>query len=173
MRSLTKYVVPTLLILLSCNLNFAHSSENIVVSKSLIDIYLWAKFPIKKNLIVSELTLSSPKLGLQKDNQIVQLKVDFKISSPKKNIEGTLDAQSTIIYDSNTRFLIMKSPTLNNIQLKDEKATNRQIVNNVNALIPDLLNNLPIYRLDEKLPILGKAPNNIEILDSGILLKYE
>jgi hypothetical protein len=67
----------------------------------------------------------------------------------------------------------MKSPTLNNIQLKDEKATNRQIVNNVNALIPDLLNNLPIYRLDEKLPILGKAPNNIEILDSGILLKYE
>jgi hypothetical protein len=173
MESLKKFVVPTLLLLLSCNLNFAHSSENIVVSKSLIDIYLWAKFPIKKNLIVSELTLSSPKLGLQKDNQIVQLKVDFKISSPKKNIEGTLDAQSTIIYDSGTRFLIMKSPTLNNIQLKDEKPANRQIVNNVNVFVSDLLNNLPIYRLDEKLPILGKAPNSIEILDSGILLKYE
>lgn len=173
MKSLKKYVVPTLILLFSCNHNFAYSSETIVVSKSLIDIYLWAKFPIKKNLIVSELTLSNPKLGLQKDNQIIQLKVDFKINAPKKNIEGTLDAQSIIIYDSKTRFLIMRSPKLNNIQLKDEKSANRQIVNDVNVFVSELLNDLPIYRLDEKLPILGKAPNSIEILDSGILLKYE
>lgn len=173
MKSLKKYVALSLVVLLGCNHNLAYSSEDVVIGKTLIDIYLWAKFPIKKNLILGELTLRNPDLGLQQENQIVKLKIDFKISSPKKNIEGTLDAQSTVVYDSNTRLIIMKSPILNNIQLKDEKVPNRQIVNSLNIITTELLTNLPIYRLDERLPLIGKTPNRIEILDSGILLKYE
>lgn len=173
MKSLKKYIAITLLLILGCVHTLAHSNQEIQISKSLIDIYLWAKFPINKNLILGELTLSNPNLDLKQDNQIIKLKIDFKVSAPRRNIEGTLDAQASIIYDSKTRFLIMKSPVLNNIQLKDEKPSSRQIINNLNAIISELLNNLPIYRLDEKLPIIGKAPNKIEILDTGILLKYE
>lgn len=173
MKSLKKSIALILLFFWGFACNLTHSSEEIVISKSLIDIYLWAKFPIKKNLIIGELTLSSPNLGLREENQIIKLKIDFKASTTRRNIEGSLDAQSTIIYDSNNRFLIMRSPVVNNIQIKDENVTSRHIVNNLNAIIPELLNNLPIYRLDEKLPILGKPPNQIKILDTGILLKYQ
>jgi len=143
------------------------------VNQSLINIYLWAKFPIQKRILLNEITLSNPEVDLQEKNQLVTTKINFNINNNQKNIEGSIETQSSIIYENKSRFLILKSPAIQKISLNDGKEPPKNLMLSLNFLVSNILENFPIYKIDEELPLTGSSLNEIKIKNKGVEINYQ
>lgn len=160
------------LLLLSLAISNVGFCGEIFIHRSLINMYLWTKFPIKRTLINNQITLDNPNIYLQENGHSAIIKFDFKISNSQKDIEGNIEARSTVFYATEHKLVILKQPTIQKIELKDGKQPAKSIYTSLNLITGSLFHNFPIYKLDEKTQIFGEKIHDIKIKDNGIEISY-
>lgn len=133
------------------------------------------KFPYHRSVQqLFEVTLTNPVVTLLPDRNRVAVRVDAHLESPlmQEPVNGTFTLSSELAYDAPSRSVILKSPSVDSVDMAGSAAIYAQQVNAVAAVAAtQLLANYPIYTFKpDQLQFAGVnyEPGTITILTNGI-----
>jgi hypothetical protein len=133
------------------------------------------KFPFQRTVAqVFDVTLSNPVVGLLPDANRVSVRLDAHFASPflRQPVDGTFTLSSQLAYDSASRSVVLRSPTVDRVDMTGEaRAYTQQIDAAAAVLATQLLADYPIYTFKpEQLQFAGVRyePGTITILTNGI-----
>jgi hypothetical protein len=133
------------------------------------------KFPYQRTVSqVFDVALSNPVVGMLPDANRVSVKLDARFASPflQQPVDGVFTLSSELAYDAASRSVILKSPTVDNVNVSGQAQIYMQQINAAAALLAtQLLTNYPIYTFKpEQLQFAGVhyEPGTITILTNGI-----
>ncbi|NLP62251.1 DUF1439 domain-containing protein [Paraburkholderia sacchari] len=133
------------------------------------------KFPYHRSVQqLFDVALTNPVVTLLPDRNRVAVRVDAHLESPlmQEPVSGAFTLSSELAYDAPSRSVILKSPTVDRVDMAGNAAVYAQQVNAVAAMAAtQLLANYPIYTFKpDQLQFAGVnyEPGTISILTNGI-----
>ncbi|HKT97390.1 MAG TPA: DUF1439 domain-containing protein [Paraburkholderia sp.] len=133
------------------------------------------KFPYHHSVQqLFDVTLTNPVVTLLPDRNRVAVRVDAHLESPlmQDPVSGAFTLSSELAYDAPSRSVILKSPTVDSVDMAGGAAIYAQQVNAVAAVAAtQLLANYPVYTFKpDQLQFAGVnyEPGTITILTNGI-----
>jgi len=149
----------------------ASQEDDLFIRKFLIDIYLNYKFPLTKNFLIGKISLSDPDLKFNKENQLVNLKVNYLIDLNKKSFSGDFQISSSVIYVQKEKVLKIQKPMIESFSLS-EKEFSKDLISTLNSILVNTLDGLVIYKIENNFLNKNLPPKDIVILENGVLIKY-
>jgi hypothetical protein len=133
------------------------------------------KFPYRHHVQqLFEVSLMNPVVTLLPDRNRVAVRLDAQLASPliRQPVNGVFTLSSELAWDSASRAVVLKSPSVDSVDMQGDAAPYGQQVGAVAALAAtELLNNYPIHTFKpEQLQFAGVnyEPGTITILTNGI-----
>jgi hypothetical protein len=133
------------------------------------------KFPYHRSVQqLFEVSLTNPVVTLLPDRNRVAVRVDARLESPlmQEPVSGGFMLSSELAYDAPSRSVILKSPSVDRVDMAGNAAAYAQQVSAVAALAAtQLLANYPVYTFKpDQLQFAGVnyEPGTITILTNGI-----
>ncbi len=149
----------------------ASQEDDLFIRKFLIDIYLNYKFPLTKNFLIGNISLSDPNLKLNKENQLVNLKVNYLIDLNKKSFSGDFQISSSVIYVQKEKILKIQKPMIESFNLS-ERELSKDLISTLNSILINTVDGLVIYKIENNFLNKNSSPKDIVILENGVLIKY-
>lgn len=133
------------------------------------------KFPYHRSMQqIFEVSLANPVVTLQPDRNRVAVRLDVHLESPlaQEPVNGAFTMSSELAYDAQRRAVVLRSPSVDGVDMAGNAAAYAGQVNAVAALVAtQLLNDYPVYTFrPEQLQFAGVnyEPGTITILTNGI-----
>lgn len=133
------------------------------------------KFPFRRTVAqVVDVSLANPVVGLRPDQNRVAVQLDAHFASPflQAPVNATFVVSAQLAYDAPSRSVLLKSPTVDSINLDGSaQAYTQQVAAAAGMLATQLLTDYPIYTFKpEQLQFAGVhyEPGTITILTNGI-----
>ncbi|WP_414695300.1 DUF1439 domain-containing protein [Paraburkholderia sp.] len=133
------------------------------------------KFPYHRSMQqIIDVSLTNPVVTLQPDRNRVAVRLDAHLESPlmQQPVSGAFTVSSELAYDSASRAVVLRSPSVDGVDMAGNAAAYAPQVNAVAALVAtQLLNNYPVYTFKpDQLQFAGVnyEPGTITILTNGI-----
>ena len=151
------------------------AKSNYFLSVDLINLYLLKISPIKKKFPLLELQSVTPFLFCSAKGQRLFFNSDVVLLiNSQAPVKGKLSLNSSFYYDPLTYRIYLKDPTIDELSLDVLKIDEKLLLNQLNPLIAQLFNNQLIYELSKSdIQLLKKPPSAIEIVEGGILFKFD
>jgi hypothetical protein len=154
---------------------FPFIPDHYTFSKEQVQQALGRKFPYQRTVSqVFNVSLSHPMVDLLPGTNRVSVRLDAHFESPllQRPVSGVFTLSSQLAYDSASRAIVLKEPTVDDVSLDGEARAYAQQVNATAALFAtQWLANYPIYTFKpEQLQFGGVSyePGTITILTNGI-----
>jgi hypothetical protein len=133
------------------------------------------KFPYHRSVQqIFDVSLTNPVVVLLPDRNRVAVRLDAQLESPlmQQPVNGVFTLSSELAWDSTSRSVVLKSPTVDSVDMQGAAAAYAQQVGAVAAAAAtQLLNNYPVYTFKpDQLQFAGVnyEPGTITILTNGI-----
>jgi hypothetical protein len=133
------------------------------------------KFPYHRSVQqLFEVALTNPVVTLLPDRNRVAVHVDAHLESPlmQQPVNGAFTLSSELAYDATSRSVVLRSPSVDSVDMAGNAAAYGQQVNAVAAMAAaQLLTNYPVYTFKpDQLQFAGVnyEPGTITILTNGI-----
>lgn len=133
------------------------------------------KFPYQRSVQqLFDVALTNPVVSLQPERNRVAVQLDARLESPlmRQPVDGAFTVSSELAYDSTSRSVILRSPSVDTVNVGGDAAPYADQINAVAALVAtQLLNGYPVYTFKpEQLQFagVGYEPGTITILTNGI-----
>ena len=145
------------------------------LSGEIINLYLMKNSPIKKNFVFLEIKSINPFLNFIEKDQKIYFYSDVELLvNSQAPIKGKITLNSSFRYDSSSRKIYLKDPSINDLSLDILKSEEKLILQQLNPIIAQLFNNQLIYELSNAdIALLRSPPSAIQIVDGGILFKFD
>jgi hypothetical protein len=154
---------------------FPFIPDHYTFSQEQVQAAVQRKFPYHRSLQqLFEVTLTNPVVVLQPDRNRVAVRLDAELQSPllQQPVGGVFTLSSELAWDAASRSVVLKQPSVDNVDMQGSAAAYGQQVGAVAALAAtQLLNNYPVYTFKpEQLQFAGVnyEPGTISILTNGI-----
>nr|WP_227875413.1 MULTISPECIES: DUF1439 domain-containing protein [Paraburkholderia] len=154
---------------------FPFIPDHYTFSRQQVQDAVQRKFPYHRSVQqLFDVTLTNPVVTLLPDRNRVAVRVDAHLESPlmQEPVSGAFTLSSELAYDAPSRSVILKSPTVDSVDMAGSAAVYAQQVNAVAAMAAtQLLANYPIYTFKpDQLQFAGVnyEPGTITILTNGI-----
>ncbi|RQH09851.1 DUF1439 domain-containing protein [Paraburkholderia dinghuensis] len=133
------------------------------------------KFPYRRQMQqLFDVSLTNPVVMLEPDRNRIAVQLDAQLASPliRQPVSGVFTLSSELAWDSASRSVVLKSPSVDRVDMQGAAAAYGQQVGAVVALAAtQLLDNYPIHTFKpEQLQFAGVSyePGTITILTNGI-----
>jgi len=133
------------------------------------------KFPYRRSVQqLFDVALTHPVVALQPERNRVAVRVDVRLDSPlmQQPVDGAFTMSSELAYDSAGRAVILRSPSVDSVDVDGDAAAYAAQINAVAALVAtQLLNGYPVYTFKpDQLQFAGVRyePGTITVLTNGI-----
>ncbi|RKP50825.1 DUF1439 domain-containing protein [Trinickia fusca] len=133
------------------------------------------KFPYRRTVSqVLNVTLSNPVVGFEPDANRLAVRIDAHVASPflQQPVDGTFTLTSRLEYDSASHAVVLRAPSVEQVDAGGEARAYRQQIEAAGALAAaQWLDGYPIYTFKpEQLQFAGATfePGTITILTNGI-----
>lgn len=156
---------------------FSHAiaKNTYFLSGEIINLYLMKNSPIKKNFVFLEIKSINPFLSFTEKDQKIYFNSDIEVLlNSQTPIKGKISLNSSFRYDPSSRKIYLKDPSINDLSLDILKSEEKLILQQLNPVIAQLFNNQLIYELSSAdIALLRSPPSAIQIVDGGILFKFD
>ena len=136
------------------------------------------KFPYRRQVQqLFEVSLTNPVVMLLPDRNRVAVRLDAQLASPlmRQPVSGVFTLSSELAWDGASRAVVLKSPSVDSVDMQGDAAPYGQQVGAVAALAAaELLNDYPVHTFKpEQLQFAGVSyePGTISILTNGIRVR--
>ena len=133
------------------------------------------KFPYRRTVSqLADLSLTNPVVGFAPDANRVTIRVDAHVASPflQDPVDGVLTLSSRLEYDGAQHAVVLRSPSVDHVDVAGEARAYRQQIEAAGALAAaQWLDGYPIYTFKpDELQFAGATfePGTITILTNGI-----
>ena len=133
------------------------------------------KFPYRRTISqLADIALTNPVVGFAPDANRVTITVDARVASPflQDPVDGVLTWSSRLEYDGGQHAVVLRSPSVDHVDVNGEARAYRQQIEAAGALAAaQWLDGYPIYTFKpEELQFAGVTfePGTITILTNGI-----
>ena len=154
---------------------FPFIPDHYTFSRRQVQDALARKFPYRHTVSqLIEVALTDPVVGFEPDVNRVTVRLDAHLVSPflQQPVDGAFTLSSRLEYDSARRAVVLRSPSVENVDAQGEAAAYRQQIEAAGALAAaQWLDGYPIYTFKpEELQFAGVEyePGTITILSNGI-----
>lgn len=154
---------------------FPFIPDHYTFSQRQVQAAVGRKFPYHRTVSqIFELALTDPVVGFAPDANRVTVKLDARVASPflQDPVDGVFTLSSRLEYDSTQRAVVLRSPSVDHVEVAGEARAYRQQIEAAGALAAaQWLDGYPIYTFKpEELQFAGVTlePGTITILTNGI-----
>ncbi|CAG9189317.1 putative transmembrane protein [Paraburkholderia tropica] len=154
---------------------FPFIPDHYTFSRDQVQEAVQRKFPYHRSVQqLFEVALTNPVVTLLPDRNRVAVHVDAHLASPlmQQPVDGAFTLSSELAYDAASRSVVLRSPSVDSVDMQGSAAGYAQQVNAVAALAAtQLLANYPVYTFKpDQLQFAGVnyEPGTITILTNGI-----
>jgi hypothetical protein len=154
---------------------FPFIPDHYTFSQEQVQAAVQRKFPYHRSVQqLLDVSLTNPVVVLQPDRNRVSVRLDAQLESPlmQQPVNGVFTLSSELAWDSAARSVVLKSPSVDSVDMQGAAAAYGQQVGTVAAAAAaQLLNNYPVYTFKpEQLQFAGVnyEPGTITILTNGI-----
>jgi Protein of unknown function (DUF1439) len=154
---------------------FPFIPDHYTFSRRQVQDALARKFPYRHTVSqVFEIALTDPVVGFEPEANRVTVRLDAHVASPflQQPVDGAFTVSSRLEYDEARRAVVLRSPSVENVDVQGEARAYRQQIEAAGALAAaQWLDGYPIYTFKpEELQFAGVnyEPGTITILTNGI-----
>ncbi|WP_028225980.1 DUF1439 domain-containing protein [Paraburkholderia ferrariae] len=154
---------------------FPFIPDHYTFSQDQVQAAVQRKFPYHRSVQqLFQVSLTNPVVVLQPDRNRVAVRLDAELQSPllQQPVDGVFTLSSELAYDSAAHAVVLKSPSVDSVDMQGAAAVYGQQVGAVAALAAaQMLDNYPVYTFKpEQLQFAGVnyEPGTITILTNGI-----
>jgi hypothetical protein len=154
---------------------FPFIPDHYTFSQEQVQAAVQRKFPYHRSLQqLFDVSLTNPVVALQPDRNRVSVRLEAQLASPllQQPVNGVFTLSSELAWDSTARSVVLKSPSVDSVDMQGAAAAYGQQVGAVAAAAAaQLLDNYPVYTFKpEQLQFAGVnyEPGTITILTNGI-----
>lgn len=154
---------------------FPFIPDHYTFSQQQVQSAVQRKFPYRRQMQqLFDVSLTNPVVVLEPERNRVAVRLDAQLASPliEQPVSGVFTLSSELAWDSARRSVVLKSPSVDSVDMQGAAAAYGQQVGAVAALAAaQLLDNYPVYTFKpEQLQFAGVnyEPGTIVILSNGI-----
>lgn len=154
---------------------FPFIPDHYTFSRQQVQDAVQRKFPYQRSVQqLFDVALTNPVVALQPDRNRVAVRLDAWLASPlmRQPVSGAFTLSSELAYDSASHAVILRSPSIDHVDVSGDAAPYAEQINAVAALVAtQLLNGYPVYTFKPgQLQFAGVnyEPGTITILTNGI-----
>ncbi|PXW18423.1 DUF1439 domain-containing protein [Paraburkholderia caballeronis] len=154
---------------------FPFIPDHYTFSRQQVQDAVQRKFPYQRSVSqLFDVSLTNPVVELLPERNRVSVRLDVRLTSPliRQPVNGAFMLSSELAYDSASRSVVLRSPSVDRVDVDGDAAPYAQQINAVAALVAtQLLNNYPVYTFKpDQLQFAGVnyEPGTITILTNGI-----
>jgi hypothetical protein len=154
---------------------FPFIPDHYTFSQQQVQSAVQRKFPYRRQMQqLFDVSLTNPVVVLEPERNRVAVRLDAQFASPliEQPVSGVFTLSSELAWDSARRSVVLKSPSVDSVDMQGAAAAYGQQVGAVAALAAaQLLDNYPVYTFKpEQLQFAGVnyEPGTIVILSNGI-----
>jgi len=154
---------------------FPFIPDHYTFSQQQVQSAVQRKFPYRRQVQqLFDVSLSNPVVMLEPDRNRVAVRLDAQLASPflRQPVNGVFTLSSELAWDAASQSVVLKSPSVDSVDMQGDAAAYGQQVGSVAALAAaQLLDNYPVYTFKPgQLQFAGVnyEPGTITILANGI-----
>jgi hypothetical protein len=154
---------------------FPFIPDHYTFSRQQVQDAVQRKFPYQRSVQqLFDVALTHPVVALQPERNRVAVQLDVRLESPlmRQPVNGAFTVSSELAYDSAGRAVVLRSPSVDHVNVGGDAAPYAEQINAVAALVAtQLLNGYPVYTFKpDQLQFagVGYEPGTITILTNGI-----
>ncbi|HTH59607.1 MAG TPA: DUF1439 domain-containing protein [Paraburkholderia sp.] len=154
---------------------FPFIPDHYTFSRQQVQDAVQRKFPYQRSMQqLFDVALTNPVVALQPERNRVAVQLDAQLESPlvREPVHGTFTVSSELAYDSQRQAVVLRSPSVDHVDVGGDAAPYAEQINAVAALIAtQVLNGYPIYTFKPgqlQFAGVGYEPGTITILTNGI-----